>query len=119
VFDAKPSTATNPQANATQARTMEHYRRLGFADEVRGAIAEADGPVVLCGHPYGGVVIGEAEADERVTHLLYVTPVMPAAGQSQAEIVGPAPAPWMAPGDDGTVGVHADLVTRHEHWLGK
>jgi 2-polyprenyl-6-methoxyphenol hydroxylase-like FAD-dependent oxidoreductase len=35
VFDAKPSTAWNPQANATQARTMEHYRRLGFADEIR------------------------------------------------------------------------------------
>ena len=28
LFDAKPSTAFNPQANATQARTMEHYRRL-------------------------------------------------------------------------------------------
>jgi 2-polyprenyl-6-methoxyphenol hydroxylase-like FAD-dependent oxidoreductase len=24
LFDAKPSTAVNPQANATQARTMEH-----------------------------------------------------------------------------------------------
>jgi 2-polyprenyl-6-methoxyphenol hydroxylase-like FAD-dependent oxidoreductase len=35
LFDQKPSTASNPQANATQARTMEHYRRLGFADEVR------------------------------------------------------------------------------------
>jgi 2-polyprenyl-6-methoxyphenol hydroxylase-like FAD-dependent oxidoreductase len=35
LFDGKPSTAVNPQANATQARTMEHYRRLGFADEVR------------------------------------------------------------------------------------
>jgi 2-polyprenyl-6-methoxyphenol hydroxylase-like FAD-dependent oxidoreductase len=35
LFDAKPSTAFNPQANATQARTMEHYRRLGFAEEVR------------------------------------------------------------------------------------
>jgi 2-polyprenyl-6-methoxyphenol hydroxylase-like FAD-dependent oxidoreductase len=35
LVDAKPSTASNPQANATQARTMEHYRRLGFADEVR------------------------------------------------------------------------------------
>lgn len=34
-FDAKPSTAFTPQANATQARTMEHYRRLGFADEIR------------------------------------------------------------------------------------
>ena len=24
-----------PKANATTSRTMEHYRRLGFADEVR------------------------------------------------------------------------------------
>ena len=31
VVDAKPGTAFNPQANATQARTMEHFRRLGFA----------------------------------------------------------------------------------------
>ncbi len=35
LVDEKPSTAFNPQANATQARTMEHYRRLGFADEIR------------------------------------------------------------------------------------
>jgi len=35
MVDAKPGTAFNPQANATQARTMEHFRRLGFADEVR------------------------------------------------------------------------------------
>jgi len=35
LVDAKPSTAFNPQANATQARTMEHFRRLGFASEIR------------------------------------------------------------------------------------
>ncbi len=35
LLDQKPGTAFNPQANATQARTMEHYRRLGFADEIR------------------------------------------------------------------------------------
>jgi 2-polyprenyl-6-methoxyphenol hydroxylase-like FAD-dependent oxidoreductase len=44
LFDAKPSTAVNPQANATQARTMEHYRRLGFADEVRGLGLPEDFP---------------------------------------------------------------------------
>jgi 2-polyprenyl-6-methoxyphenol hydroxylase-like FAD-dependent oxidoreductase len=44
VFDPKPSTAFNPQANATQARTMEHYRRLGFADEVRSLGLPADFP---------------------------------------------------------------------------
>ncbi len=35
LINDKPSTALNPQANATQARTMEHFRRLGFADEIR------------------------------------------------------------------------------------
>jgi 2-polyprenyl-6-methoxyphenol hydroxylase-like FAD-dependent oxidoreductase len=35
VIDQKPSTAFSPQANTTQARTMEHYRWLGFANEVR------------------------------------------------------------------------------------
>lgn len=35
LVDMKEATAFNPQANATQARTMEHFRRLGFADEVR------------------------------------------------------------------------------------
>lgn len=44
VVDAKPSTAYNPQANATQARTMEHFRRLGFADEVRAQGLPTDHP---------------------------------------------------------------------------
>lgn len=35
LVDPKPNTAFNPQANATQARTMEHFRRLGFAQEIR------------------------------------------------------------------------------------
>jgi 2-polyprenyl-6-methoxyphenol hydroxylase-like FAD-dependent oxidoreductase len=40
----KPSTTSHPQANATQARTMEHYRRLGFAEEIRSAGLPADYP---------------------------------------------------------------------------
>src|SRR5919201_527077 len=44
LIDDKPSTAFNPQANATQARTMEHYRRLGFADEIRALGLPADYP---------------------------------------------------------------------------
>src|SRR5260221_14323254 len=35
LLDQKPGTAFNPQANATQARTMEHYRRLGFSEQIR------------------------------------------------------------------------------------
>ncbi len=44
VADRKPGTAFNPQANATQARTMEHYRRLGFAHRVRAQGLPADHP---------------------------------------------------------------------------
>ncbi|RZS84490.1 FAD-dependent oxidoreductase [Pigmentiphaga kullae] len=44
VVDAKPGTAFNPQANATQARTMEHFRRLGFAREIRALGLPADHP---------------------------------------------------------------------------
>ena len=44
LLDQEASTAINPQANATQARTMEHYRRLGFADEVRAQGLPPDYP---------------------------------------------------------------------------
>ena len=44
VLDQKPGTAFNPQANATQARSMEHYRRLGFADELRALGMPEDFP---------------------------------------------------------------------------
>jgi pimeloyl-ACP methyl ester carboxylesterase len=76
----------------------------------RAAIDETDGPVVLCGHSYGGVIITEAGADDRVVQLLYVTSVMPGAGQSQADVVGSEPAPWLALGEDGTVGVDPAMI---------
>lgn len=44
LLDQDASTAINPQANASQARTMEHFRRLGFADEVRAEGLPSDYP---------------------------------------------------------------------------
>jgi pimeloyl-ACP methyl ester carboxylesterase len=79
-------------------------------DAAARAIATAEAPVVLCGHSYGGMVITQAGADPRVAQLLYVTSMMPEAGQSLADLAGSTPAPWMDPGDDGTVGVHANLI---------
>jgi pimeloyl-ACP methyl ester carboxylesterase len=76
----------------------------------REAIAGVDGPVVLCGHSYGGMIITEAGADDRVTQLLYVTSVMPNEGQSQADLIGSEPAPWLQPSDDGTVGVDPAMI---------
>jgi 2-polyprenyl-6-methoxyphenol hydroxylase-like FAD-dependent oxidoreductase len=44
LLDPKPGTAFNPQANATQARTMEHFRRLGLAQEIRAQGLPSDHP---------------------------------------------------------------------------
>ena len=44
LVDAKPSTAFNPQANATQARTMEHFRRIGVSRQVRSLGLPGDHP---------------------------------------------------------------------------
>jgi hypothetical protein len=76
LFDEKPSTAFNPQANATQARTMEYYRRLGFADEVRSLGLPNDFPTDIAyftryaSHELGRFRLPSArEARERVRQL--------------------------------------------------
>ena len=76
----------------------------------REAMRSVNGPIVLCGHSYGGVIITEAGADERVVELVYVTSVMPDSGQTQAELIGSEPAPWLQPSEDGTIGVDPEMV---------
>jgi 2-polyprenyl-6-methoxyphenol hydroxylase-like FAD-dependent oxidoreductase len=44
VLEANESPARFPAANATQARTMEHYRRLGFAHRLRAMGLPEDYP---------------------------------------------------------------------------
>lgn len=44
VLEEKTSPARFPAANATQARTMEHYRRLSFAEKVRAQGLPPDYP---------------------------------------------------------------------------
>ena len=73
-------------------------------------IAEADGPVVLCGRCYGGVIITEAGVDDCVFQLLCVTSGVRDAGQSQADVVVSEPGPWLSPGEDGTGGVISEMV---------
>src|SRR5438552_18478684 len=45
------------------------------------AIALQDGPVILVGHSYGGMVITEAGAEPKVVGLVYVAAFAPYAGQ--------------------------------------
>ena len=50
LLDANLNPPSAPKANATSARTMEHYRRRGFAHLVRAAGLAADHPqdVMYC-----------------------------------------------------------------------
>ena len=49
------------------------------------AIALMDGPVLLVGHSYGGMVVTEAGNDPKVVGLLYVCALIPDDGQSVGE----------------------------------
>ena len=55
----KLDTAQHPKCNSTNARSMEHFRRLGIADELRSEglpsdIARASAYVTrFCGHEFG------------------------------------------------------------------
>jgi len=64
---------------------------------VRRAIALAEGPTVLVGHSYGGVVITETGNDAKVVGLVYIAAFAPDAGQSAGSLgAGVAPAPMGA-----------------------
>jgi pimeloyl-ACP methyl ester carboxylesterase len=79
-----------------------------LADDVaatRRVIAQAQGPVVLVGHSYGGVVVTEAGTDPRVAGVVYIAAFAPDKGESvQSLIANPppgAPVPPILPPQDG------------------
>src|SRR5882757_1665998 len=60
-----------------------------LADDVaatKRAIALQDGPVMLVGHSYGGVVITEAGNDPKVVGLVYVAALVPDVGEPVGEL---------------------------------
>jgi pimeloyl-ACP methyl ester carboxylesterase len=67
-----------------------------FAEDVaatRRAISAHDGPVLLVGHSYGGVVITEAGNDPKVAGLVYAAAFAPDTNQSIGEISSSFPKP--------------------------
>ena len=64
------------------------------AATVKRALALEDGPTVLVGHSYGGVVITEAGNDPKVADLVYIAAFAPDVGQSVDSLgAGAKPAP--------------------------
>jgi pimeloyl-ACP methyl ester carboxylesterase len=61
------------------------------ADVTRRAIADADGPVFLIGHSYGGSVITEGGNDPKVVGMMYIAAGAPDVGESFADQIKPYP----------------------------
>ncbi|HYV03771.1 MAG TPA: alpha/beta hydrolase, partial [Blastocatellia bacterium] len=81
---------------------------ISLADDVAATmriIAAQNGPVILVGHSYGGVVITEAGNDPKVAALVYITAFAPDKGESVSSLIKDpppgAPVPPILPPQDG------------------
>jgi pimeloyl-ACP methyl ester carboxylesterase len=81
---------------------------ISLADDVavtKRAIAALNGPVILVGHSYGGVVVTEAGNDTKVAGLVYITAFAPDKGESVSSLIKDpppgAPFPPILPPQDG------------------
>ncbi len=64
-------------------------------------LARQDGPVILVGHSYAGMVITEAGDDAKVAGLVYVSAFAPDVGESVFSIIEGSPPPPVETTDDG------------------
>ncbi len=72
------------------------------AAAVRALLADVQGPIILCGHSYGGMVISAAASGaSRIERLLYVCAYVPESGQSVTDIRGGKRLPWVQKLDGG------------------
>jgi len=88
--------------------TIVQNPTISLADDVavtKRALAAQNGPVILVGHSYGGVVITEAGNDSKVAGLVYIAAFAPDQGESvNALIKDPKPGdpvPPILPPQDG------------------
>jgi pimeloyl-ACP methyl ester carboxylesterase len=81
---------------------------ISLADDVAATkriVAVQNGPAILVGHSYGGVVITEAGNDPKVAGLVYITAFAPDKGESVATLIKDpppgAPVPPILPPQNG------------------
>jgi pimeloyl-ACP methyl ester carboxylesterase len=71
----------------------------------RRVLDQQDGPAILVGHSYGGVVVTEAGNHDKVAALVYITAFAPDQGESVGSLIADpppgAPVPPILPPQDG------------------
>lgn len=79
---------------------------------VRQVLASGDGPTVLVGHSYGGIVAAEAAVGvPDVRHLLLISSYLPEVGESLSSFGGEEPSPLLDVDPElGTFGVRPELA---------
>ena len=88
--------------------TIVQNPTTSLADDVavtKRALAAQNGPSILVGHSYGGVVITEAGNDPKVAGLVYIAAFAPDKGESVSALIKDpppgAPVPPILPPQDG------------------
>lgn len=74
--------------------TIVQNPTTSLADDVaftKRAIAQQDGPVILVGHSYGGVVVSEAGTDPKVKAVVYIAAFAPDQGESVSSLIANPP----------------------------
>lgn len=82
----------------------------GIADDVAATqrvLDRQNGPVILVGHSYGGVVITEAGVDPKVVGLVYIAAFAPDAGEAAGQFLPKGPQPF-TPSKDGLLFMNHD-----------
>ena len=93
-----------------------------LADDVavtKRMLAAQNGPSILVGHSYGGVVITEAGNDSKVAGLVYIAAFAPDKGESVSSLIknppAGAPVPPILPPQDGYL--FLDRSRNSKRWL--
>jgi pimeloyl-ACP methyl ester carboxylesterase len=77
---------------------------------------ELDGPAILVGHSYGGVVVTETGSDPRVAGLVYIAAFAPDKGESVNTLIADpppgAPVPPILPPRDGSTSTGTSSTSR-------
>src|SRR5919198_4346209 len=100
VYDALTADGFNVSVVQNQTLSLE-----SDVETTHQVLDQQDGPTILVGHSYGGVVISEAGRHDRVARLVYIAAFAPDAGESVSTLIADpppgAPVPPILPPVDG------------------